>query len=74
MVYDVHMTKAKPPFQLLIVDDDGREVFTRDVDLTNENGLISLMNPEQANGLIFDMARAIHNPTVDSGTNTWYAA
>jgi hypothetical protein len=66
--------KAKPPFQLLVVDDNGRELYSGYVTLEQQpTGLnINDVGGEQ-NMLIDGIRQAITNPTVDKDTSKWYA-
>lgn len=65
--------KAKPPFQVLVIDDNGREIFSGYVANRADNGSYNLDNNDESQSLGHDISRAIENPTVDKSTNKWYA-
>jgi hypothetical protein len=65
--------KAKPPFQIIIMDDNGTEVFSEYVALNNNDNHTSLLNHRQAEILVHDMAKAISKTTVDKDAPRWTA-
>jgi hypothetical protein len=67
------MSKAKAPFQLLIVDDDGREMFSTYVGIKPSPSAFNLKDTEETSNLYSQMAQAVRQRKVDKNASKWYA-
>lgn len=66
--------KPKPPFQLIVVDDRGCEVFSSYVtsEPASQHGEKDLSNTQDQHELISGIREAIENPTLDKGCSRWH--
>ena len=62
---------AKPPFQLLIVDDEGRQVFSTYVSVTPEPYASNIQHIVEANKLTNMMIDAIKTGKVEEDAANW---